>query len=130
MKTNLTRIVLLSALLTTASGAFAHEDYSERGATHWLEHLQASPSQPSERQLAQYGYAVPGTPSRVITIDKDTRYLNVVRLETVAIRKGDKNATWMFDAPAGRSFPLSKIVPGTDGVTVYVAEDPLYQGGN
>jgi len=27
------------------------------------------------------------------------------------------------------AFPLSKIMPGADGITVYVAENPSYQGG-
>lgn len=127
MNNTLTRIAVASALLAAASGAFAHEDYSEGGATHWLEHVQASPGR--ERQLAPYGYAVPGAADRAVVVDKDTRYLNVVQLETVAIRVGDKTVNWMFDAFPLRSFPLSKIVAGVEGVTVYVAENPIYQGG-
>lgn len=130
MNNTLTRIAFASALLAAASGAFAHEDYSEGGATHWLEHLQASPSRPSERQLAPYGYAMPSAADRAVVVDKDTRYLNVVQLETVAIRVGDKTVNWMFDAFPRRSFPLSKIIPGVEGVTIYVAENPMYQGGS
>ncbi|WP_018991639.1 CzcE family metal-binding protein [Aromatoleum toluclasticum] len=129
MKSTLTRTVVASALLVAVSGASAHADYSESGATHWLEHVRASSSQPSERQLAPYGYAAPGgAPGRLIVVDKDTRYLNVVQLETVAIRVGDRTVNWTFDAFPMRSFPLSKIIPGAEGVTVYVAESPLYRG--
>ncbi|WP_018988613.1 CzcE family metal-binding protein [Aromatoleum toluclasticum] len=129
MNSTLNRMVVATALLAAASGASAHTDYSESGATHWLEHVQASSSQPSERQLAPYGYAAPGgAPGRLIVVDKETRYLNVVQLETVAIRVGDRTVNWTFDAFPMRSFPLSKIIPGAEGVTVYVAESPLYRG--
>lgn len=129
MTSTLTRITIASALLAVASGAAAHTDYSETGTTHWLEHVQASSSQPSERQQAPYGYAAPGgAPGRLIVVDKDTRYLNVVQLETVAVRVGDRTVNWTFDAFPMRSFPLSKIIPGAEGVTVYVAESPMYRG--
>ncbi|WP_422614272.1 CzcE family metal-binding protein [Aromatoleum evansii] len=122
-------MVVATALIAAASGASAHTDYSESGTAHWLEQVQASSSQPSERQLAPYGYAAPGgAAGRLIVVDKDTRYLNVVQLETVAIRVGDKTVNWTFDAFPMRSFPLSKIIPGAEGVTVYVAESPLYRG--
>jgi len=51
-----------------------------------------------------------------------------VQLETVAIRIGDKAVNWTFDAFPRHNFPLSEIIPGADGVTVYVAESPLYRG--
>lgn len=129
MNRTLYRVIALSTLLTaTTSTAFAHTDDSERGTLHWLDHLQASAAQPSERQLAPYGYETTGAPERTIVIDKDTRYVNVVQLETVAIRTGDKVVNWTFDAYPRRSFPLSRIVPGTDGVTVHVEESPMYRG--
>lgn len=129
MKSTLTRAIVATALISAASGAFAHEDYSEGGATHWLEHVQASPSQPTERQLAPYGYAATGAPERAVVIDSNSRYLNVVQLETVAIRMGGKTVNWTFDAFPGRSFPLSKIIPGADDVTVYVEVNPMWRGG-
>jgi hypothetical protein len=128
MKSTLTRTVVATALITVASGAFAHEDYSERGTTHWLEHQQAATSQPSERELARYGYASSGTPVRGVAVDKDTRHINVVRLETIAIRVADKTVNWSFDTLGTASFPLSKIIPGVEGVTVHVAENPMYRG--
>ncbi|MBD5803829.1 hypothetical protein AZOA_32700 [Azoarcus sp. Aa7] len=124
-----TRIAFSVAVFTGAAGAAAHTEYSENGSAHWLEHVSSTPAQPTHRQLAPYGYAAPGaTPARAITIGKDTRYLNVVQLETVAIRIGDKTVNWTFDAFPRRNFPLSEIIPGADGVTVYVAESPLYRG--
>lgn len=129
MNSTLNRMVVATALLAAASGTSAHTDYSEDGATHWLEHVQTSSSQPSERKLAPYGYAAPGgAPIRLLVVDKATRYLNVVQLETVAIRVGDRTVNWTFDAFPMRSFPLSKIIPGAEGVAVYVAESPMYRG--
>lgn len=131
MNRTLKRVVAISALLSLAtSSAFAHTDDSERGTLHWLDHLQASAAQPSERQLAPYGYATTGAPERTVVIDRSTRHLNVVQFETVAIRVGDKTMNWTFDAYPRRNFPLSKIIPGTDGVTVYVEESPMYRGGH
>lgn len=130
MKAKLIPAVAASTLLIAASGAFAHEDYSRGGATHWLEHVQATSSRPSDQQLARYGYASPATPARGITIDQDTRHINVVRLDTIAIRAADKTIYWTFDTFGTASFPLSKIIPGVEGVTVYIAENPMYRGGN
>ncbi len=66
---------------------------------------------------------------RVVNIDSGTKYLNVTRLETIRINVGGKSVIWMFDTLGTASFPLAKIIPGTDGVTVYVAENPAYSGG-
>ncbi|NMG29961.1 CzcE family metal-binding protein [Aromatoleum evansii] len=128
MKT-LTRLVLASGLLTAASGAFAHEDCSEKSATHWCGHVAAFSSQPTEQQLARYGYASSAMPTREVIIDKVKRHINVVRLETVAIRMAEKTANWTFDTFGTASFSLAKAIPGTEGVTVYVDENPMYQGG-
>lgn len=125
----LTRIAFAAVMLAAAASTSAHTDYSENGSAHWLAHVSASSGQPTERQLAPYGYAAPGAAAgRAIVVGKDTRHVNVVRLETVAIRVGDKSVIWTFDAYPRRSFPLSEIIPGADGVTVYVAESPLYRG--
>lgn len=123
------RIAFSTAILAAAAGAAAHTEYSENASAHWLEHVGSTPAQPTQRQLAPYGHAAPGaTPVRTIVVGKDTRHLNVVRLETVAIRIGDKTINWTFDVLPQRNFPLSQIIPGADGVTVYVAESPLYRG--
>jgi hypothetical protein len=130
MKTTLTKIALiasLSAIGTTA--AMAHEDYSESGGMHWLQHASESKGQPTANQLAPFGYVTTGAAARVVSIDAGTKYLNVTRLETVQIKVGGKSVTWMFDTLGTASFPLSKVIPGTDGVTVYVAENPAYIGG-
>jgi hypothetical protein len=130
MKTTLTKIALiasLGAIGTTA--AMAHEDYSEGGSLHWLSHASESKGQPTANQLAPFGYQSTGTAARVVSIDSSTKYLNVTRLETVQIKAGGKTVTWMFDTLGTAPFPLSKIIPGTDGVTVYVAENPAYIGG-
>lgn len=130
MKTKLatlTLTALLSAVGTTT--ALAHEDYSEGGSLHWLTHVAQAKSQPTANQSAAFGYAVAGATDRIVTIDSGTRYLNVTRLETVQINTGGKSVTWKFDTFGTQSFPLSRVVPGLDGVTVYVTENPSYQGG-
>jgi len=78
-------------------------------------------------QEAPFGYPVAPTAERSITVDKNTRYLNVVRLETVTIIAGGKSVTWAFDTLNTRSFSLAKIFPGFDDITVYVSESPLYR---
>lgn len=128
MKTALTRLAGISALVVlTSTSAFAHEDYSEGAALHWLEHVNAAKSQPSERELAAHGYAVSGVANRAISIDKSTRSINVARLETVAIRAGDKSVLWKFDTLGTNGFPLSAILPDANGTKVYVEESPLYR---
>lgn len=78
---------------------------------------------------APYGSMTTAAPSRTITIDGNTRHINVMRFETVALRHGNgEHTVWTFDTLGTASFPLSKIVPGTDGVTVYVGESQLYTG--
>lgn len=82
----------------------------------------------SEREMAAYGYTSNATHSRTITVNASTRHINVTRLETVALKVGDKTVNWTFDTLGKNSFPLSKIVPGADKVTVYLEESPLYSG--
>jgi len=77
---------------------------------------------------ARYGSRASGSPSRTIVIDNGTRHINVTRLETAALRVSGENTTWTFDTVGTRSFPLSRIIPDAEGVTVYVEESPLYVG--
>lgn len=50
MKKSIIAVLAVSAISTLgSSAAFAHEDYSEGGALHWLEHVQARASSPTER---------------------------------------------------------------------------------
>ena len=131
MKKSIIAVLAVSAIRTLgSSAAFAHEDYSKRGTLHWLEHVQARASSPTERELATYGYASNATPSRTVIVNADTRYINVTRLETVALKVGDKTVNWTFDTLGTNSFPLSKVVQGGDKVTVYLEESPLYRSGS
>ena len=130
MKTNITQLILVAALGFAVTGtSYAHEDYSEAGTNHWLSHLSESKSQPTTKQLAPYGYTTSSAAARVVTIDSSTKYLNVTRLETIQINAGGKSVTWMFDTLGTAPFPLAKVIPGTEGVTVYVTENPAYTGG-
>ncbi|WP_263772148.1 CzcE family metal-binding protein [Propionivibrio soli] len=65
--------------------------------------------------------------ARTVTVDSQTKYINVERGETVTINAGGKTVTWKFDTPYQGSiaFPLSKIVPEAGGTTVYVSQPYL-----
>ena len=131
MKKSIIAVLAVSAISTLgSSAAFAHEDYSDAGSLHWLEHVNARASNPTERELAAYGYTSNATPSRTIIVNANTRYINVTRLETVTLKVGDKTVNWAFDTLGTNSFPLSKVVPGVDNVTVYLEESPLYRYGS
>ncbi len=129
MKTNITQLILIAALGFAVTGtSYAHEDYSEGGSVHWISHVMESKSQPTANQLAPYGHATSGAAARVVKIDSGTKYLNVTRLETVRFDLGSKSVTWKFDTLGTAPFSLAKVIPGAEGVTVYVAENPAYTG--
>jgi len=130
MKTNIAKLTLIAALgFSVAGTSYAHEDYSEGQSLHWLSHVSESKSQPTTNQLAPYGYATSSAAARVVNMDSGTKYLNVTRLETIRINVGSKSVTWTFDTLGTASFPLAKVIPGAEGVTVYVTENPAYTGG-
>lgn len=130
MKTNISKISLIVALgLSVAGTAYAHEDYSEGASLHWLSHVTESKGSPTANQLAPYGYAATKGADREVTLTSASQYLNVTRLETVKINVGGKSVVWTFDTLGLATFPLAKAIPGTDGVTVYVTENPSYRGG-
>ncbi|HCZ13959.1 MAG TPA: hypothetical protein DHV85_05035 [Candidatus Accumulibacter sp.] len=130
MKNKLAKFSLIAALsVTAATTAFAHQDYSETQIEHWLTHVQESKGQPTSNQMAAYGYASPGVAARTLQVDNGTQALNVARMETVRIDANGKSVTWTFDTLGSRPFPLSKILPGTQDVTVYVNEGAAYSGG-
>lgn len=129
MKTTFAGLALLAALgAAGASGVFARDDTMAAGSP-WLMPVAETRSEPSANQLAPYGYASSGPASRVVNIDSRTRYLNVTRQETIQINYDGKSIVWTFDTLGTAAFPLSRIVPGAEGVTVYMKDDPLYQPG-
>ena len=130
MKTKISQLMAIAAMSLAAVGTtYAHEDYSEAGANHWLSHVAESTGSPTANQQAAFGYAATKSADREITVDSGTKHVNVTRLETVKINVGGKTVVWTFDTLGTAAFPLSKIMPGADGITVYVAENPSYQGG-
>ena len=76
--------------------------------------------------MSPYGSMASASPARTIEIGNGTRHITVTRFETVALRANGHDTNWTFDTLNTRSFPLSSIVPGADGITVYVKESPLY----
>lgn len=127
MKTSLTRIAIATvALGLFSSGAFAHEEYSETGPYHWLQHVadaktsasqyQAGAADSSTAQRARRGdFGVPskGAPLRTIKIDATTKYINADHMQTVRIvNDRGQSFLWQFDTfPATVNFPLKAIVP-------------------
>ena len=80
-----------------------------------------------------YGSIVTGVEAdRQITINTDTKWVNVNDGDTVAFNVNGKSFTWHFDTLHGQDhFDLAKIAPaGVDVgmVTVYVDSNPLYRG--
>lgn len=130
MKTNLTRLTLIALLSSIGvTPAFAHEDSTESSSMHWLSHIGTSSNPASANQTTTYGYASSRTAGRAVTLDRNSPYLNVTQGETVQINVAGKSVTWTFDTFNTAAFPLANIIPGADGVTVYVAPDPLSRGG-
>lgn len=128
MKATLIKLSLIAALSgAAATTAYAHPDTTEAG-NHWVAHLSDSRSQPTQEQLARFGYETASKPAREITLSAGDRYLNVTQMETVHITAAGKHVTWTFDTLGTRPFALSEIIPGTEGVTVYVAPNPDYLG--
>ena len=133
MKTRTTSFALIALLC--AGGAMtvqAHVDfaYSDSGATHWLTHDAQTGSSPTQDPRAPFGYVVASPADRIVNIDGRSRHLNVTRLETVQLNNAaGKSVTWKFDTFGTRAFPLSNVISGYEGITVYVAESPMYQGG-
>ncbi len=116
-----TRLVFTSmaavALLSSGTSALA------RGASNGD---MAATRAAAEAQESRYGHPSPGPADRTVVIGPDTDWINVTRLETVKIRYDGQATTWTFNTMGTRPFPLSKIVPGVEGVTVYVSEHPMY----
>jgi hypothetical protein len=113
MKINLAHLALIAGL--GIAGATTSLALEEAHAT--------------ENPRAPYGYAASAKADRVVNLDGHAKYLNVSQLETVQLNFGGKSVTWTFDTLGTGSFPLSKVIPGAEGITVYVAKNPLYRGG-
>ncbi|MYM66121.1 CzcE family metal-binding protein [Pseudoduganella sp. FT55W] len=81
----------------------------------------------------QFGMAsAAANADRQITINADTKWVNVNNGDTVTFDINGKRFTWHFDTlHSEEAFDLSKIAPegiNTGMVTVYVASNPLYRG--
>lgn len=81
------------------------------------------------------GTAIPATAAqRVIVIDPQTQYVNVIGGEIIAFTVGDQVFGWSFNGPVTVTrFDLRLIAPAgmlTHPVLAYVAPDPMYLGGN
>ena len=82
---------------------------------------------------ADYGTPVHhGAAQRTITLQADTRHINVTRGETVTIARAGQRFTWHVHTFSNQTvFALADIAPqdmAVDGVQVYVAANPLYAG--
>ena len=129
MKTKFSKLALIAAIGLAAAGtSYAHEDYSEARIDHWLRHVSESQSAPTANQLAPFGYAATKNADREVSLPSGGKYLNVTRLETLKLNVGGKSVVWTFDTLGTAAFPLSKIVPEADGITVYLTENHFYQG--
>ncbi|MFN4329539.1 MAG: CzcE family metal-binding protein [Limnobacter sp.] len=108
-------VALVGSIGTSAAIA---QPYEENFTTH----SKVAYGEPSANAKAPLGYSANAAADRVVNLDKGTKYLNVNRMETVRINVAGKSVTWTFDTLGTPNFPLSKIIPGAEGVTVYVSE--------
>ena len=67
-------------------------------------------------------------PDRIIRITDETRYVNVMRHETVRFVAGENSFDWRFDQFDRRVFPLANVAPNgvlaNRSVLVYIQRDP------
>jgi hypothetical protein len=77
--------------------------------------------------------AAEGSHARVLKLKPGAKHFNVTNGETIKFDVDGKCFTWTVRTFAHQGlFKLSDIAPEgvrADGVTVYVADDPLYYGG-
>lgn len=109
-------VALVGSIGTSAAFAASYEE-------NYHIHENVAAGEPSANAKAPLGYAANAAPDRVVNLDKGAKYLNVTRGEAVRINVAGKSVTWVFDTMGTPNFPLSKIIPGAEGVTVYVSED-------
>jgi hypothetical protein len=79
-----------------------------------------------------YGMVAPAnTAQRTVDITADTKKVNVTNGETITFNINGTQFTWKFDLYHQEGvLELSTILPKdlhADGVTIYVAEDPMYR---
>jgi hypothetical protein len=82
---------------------------------------------------SDYGMnAAAASPARQITLQANSRYVNVADGETVRFVMGEQSFVWHFSTLRGEtSFDLAEIAPQgwqLPAVRVYVATNPLYRG--
>ncbi|CDG83640.1 CzcE family metal-binding protein [Janthinobacterium agaricidamnosum] len=82
---------------------------------------------------ADFGSLVaPDTPAREITIDANTKSVNVTDGETVKFNVNGKSFVWRFDTYHDAfNVKLSLLAPNSinvDGVTAYISSNSLYRG--
>ncbi|TFW29471.1 CzcE family metal-binding protein [Duganella callida] len=93
----------------------------------------AAHAAPPSGTAADYGVAVPAAAAqRAITINADTKWVNVTDGETVRFDVNGQSFTWHFSTyPQISSFDLARIAPAgvtAGSVRVYIATNPLYRG--
>lgn len=83
--------------------------------------------------MPQFGMATAAANAdRQVTINANTKWVNVNNGDTVTFNLDGKSFTWHFDTlHSEEAFDLAKIAPegiNVGMVTVYVASNPLYRG--
>lgn len=88
----------------------------------------------SARSVSLLGSAAPASAAeRTITINADTRYVNVTGGSTVHFIVNGQSFTWNFQTGGSHvaPFELARLAPAgalNHKVVVYVSDDPLYLG--
>lgn len=122
MKTNRILSAILAIAAVSATGAYAAS-------------LPETPSvSVTAKSVSLLGSAAPASAAeRTITINADTRYVNVTGGSTVRFIVGGQSFTWNFQTGGSHTAPfdLARLAPAgalNHKVVVYVSDDPLYLG--
>lgn len=92
--------------------------------------LLAPPAARAQSPLPGFLHGSPADPQqvqRVVTIQPDTRWVNVTQGESVRFVVGSAQFDWRFDGHDNRSFDLQTVAPPgalTRPVMVYIARSP------
>lgn len=128
----LTQVLALSAFAAALAVPVLADDKVEvDGTTNWREHQRAPGSSgplKSSIRGQHLGSAAPeAAAGRTIELRPGTKYVNVVRTETVKLVREGKSFTWNFDTLGTPNFNLAEVAPRdfpASGVRVYVAPSP------
>ena len=133
------RAVVVLGLSLAATGALAASVHDGHGSITWVEAPIGlkfpSANWAASRMVGHFGRPAPaGTAAQTVVVTPTTRWVNITQDDVVRFVVGDRAFEWTFATHTTQAFALEEIAPTgflPEGVrpTVYVAPNPLFQGG-